>query len=374
MNIHNDLFSDYSSSVEEILVSGFLDHDLFELYETDPDDPQIAYDLIATWGRIKRCKTELVEKYLGDAARKLEEIIISDMERLLEMAVRVPDASAWLQYAEKVSTASENLMFRDPDVESHLYCDLLEQLDDAELVCWAASRREKDLPTIDLEPCFTHIQENIEKYINAAGWAHGIVQTTRTDLMESDPELALTLEKINWILKEFKEAESELRFAALDRLSEQELLDNLIQLCDEDSQENITASIRNKIMLLPETIRNRALWKPILPIAPDVLAAASSPKIGESELLTWEGDDGGWEAIARYELTKPDEILAIWIITDLPFTHAIIGKKRIPLEREEPYYVVRVNLRESLEETGADMPMLILETIDGDYSIGLMKR
>ncbi len=130
----------------------------FELvHASDTDDPQIAYDLIAAWARLWRADPGVLstaadvhipdERSIGASLwselfgagryRDYEERLLRRLPELADLAIRVPDPLAWVDELEEFSES----VFEGADIEKTGWAiDLIEDLDGAELVYWAARR------------------------------------------------------------------------------------------------------------------------------------------------------------------------------------------------------------------------------------------
>ena len=197
-----------------LLVDCWLDR-LLDLYEGrgSGDLTADAYDLLATWARLRRTRTDLFGK-LGRAAewQELDHAIDEKRQWYASQAVELADPDGWRMEVDEFNKAIEGL---GSDAELSLWAErLLCDLDDADLVAWAAS------PWVSgtnlkgmLRSCHQWLTEHVESFVLCSVYVQAIGMTLDSDLPALDLELAWTADKFVLVLDALEQAETDLAFS-----------------------------------------------------------------------------------------------------------------------------------------------------------------
>lgn len=178
---------------------------IFELY--DPNE----FVLLAAYGKLCRVDPIRVEEGY-DAMRRVYRRLKRFAEEALEDAESCLDG--WIEEAKELSSSSD----KDVDIHELAYKaeSLLIDLDDAELVIWAA--REAGIKDLfwsssvgeQIKKCSEWLAENPSTFFPAGEFVKEVCEHLRDDLDE-DPELAATATKFKLVLDAMNEADRLLR-------------------------------------------------------------------------------------------------------------------------------------------------------------------
>jgi hypothetical protein len=174
-------------------------------------DPDEAYDIVALFGRLRRCAPEVVaatgrlpewRRAAADVAGRLDD--------LLRGALLVPDPEGWLREAQALADDCDDDA-DEADLGEHAE-QLLTDLDDADLVAWAAERQGL-LPGAlrdGLARCATWLHDSPDRFFPAGVFVQGLGQTVRADLPAVDLALAGTADKLVLLLDALEDVEGRL--------------------------------------------------------------------------------------------------------------------------------------------------------------------
>jgi len=138
------------------MVAEWVDGFLERIFLSDTDDPEEAFDIVVSWGRLARANRKLVADVLGRrkavtlaldqpnwtvqlgerALRKYEERFHRRLPELVGLALEEADLSFWLTDLEGLASRQEE--FLDPEDAFEGAITLFMYLDDVELIGWAA--------------------------------------------------------------------------------------------------------------------------------------------------------------------------------------------------------------------------------------------
>lgn len=204
------------------LVAEWIDA-FFELvHAANTEEPQIAYDLIAAWARLWRASPALLstaggvaipddrridehrwsELFKADRYREDEEVLRKRLPHLADLALSVPDPLGWIQ--ELRCFANEVAETGRPDLASWAI-DLIEDLDNAELVHWAARRYLGDGKRIaelgiDLEAARVALFEHAGAFVVAQDFTVAFAEAI--DYAPPDESLLESAWKVTVLLEE----------------------------------------------------------------------------------------------------------------------------------------------------------------------------
>ena len=170
-----------------------------------------AYDILALLGRLERCRPYLLEATSRqDAYQRELSRLRARLVELTMLALGVPAPDGWLREAEALAAACD-----DGASDDHLADwagELLGDLDDADLVAWAA--RAARCPNLALEEglsrCTAWLAENPDRFFPAGVLVQGVGQVLRPDLLAEDADLAATADKFVILLDALEDAEAAL--------------------------------------------------------------------------------------------------------------------------------------------------------------------
>jgi hypothetical protein len=181
-------------------------------YSRHPDNPDIAWDLIALWAFSKRMDPKGCSEN-----EELNSILTNRGKELIEYALDLPDPSSWLKSCE--------VILDEPEQNRSYLVGWLRELDEAELIAWAA--RELEVPDGDLEEdlsaCEAWLTKNASAWLGAASYIRAVGESLRPDLPEHNPELALTALKWITLLDAWEEALETLAYRNVSPLLGEEL-------------------------------------------------------------------------------------------------------------------------------------------------------
>jgi hypothetical protein len=158
--------------------------------------PEVAYDLTALFGRLLRCRPALVAATGRGSAWDAAVSAQGHPAVWLPLALRVPDPEGWLAEAVTLAGACDDA---EPEDELAEWAEqLLTDLDDAELVAWAARREGVPDTTLEegLTRCDAWLRRNLDRFFPAGVFVQGLGQTIRPDLPGLDLGLAATADKL----------------------------------------------------------------------------------------------------------------------------------------------------------------------------------
>jgi hypothetical protein len=197
-----------------LLVDLWLDRFIEESEGGDRIGPERAYELLAHFGRLMRCRPDLLEAAgRCDVSSHERSRLRSRMGELARLALVVPEPAGWLRAATELANACDD--GEDESRTADLAADLLEDLDDADLVAWAArSTGIADTVLASLEEgltrCRLWLADNPDRFFTAGVLIQGIGQTLRHDLVAVDADLAATADKFILLLDAIEDAEAAL--------------------------------------------------------------------------------------------------------------------------------------------------------------------
>jgi hypothetical protein len=189
-----------------------------------PLPPTDCYDLLAIWAWLRRLRPEfLVHVGAEVEAAAAAQAVREGGEELARQALSVPNPTAWLQEARDLEAAYDEAA--DPVARSALAERLLTDLDDAELVAYAAERcglvdaaLEKELTR-----CRAWLADHADLFLAASVHVQAVAQALRPELAELDYGLALTALKYERLLDEAEAAEEALAVKRVSSLPSQEV-------------------------------------------------------------------------------------------------------------------------------------------------------
>lgn len=186
--------------------------DQLQEYVESPDDREAWYDMVALFGRLSRVRPILIKATgLYDQWLTISQTI---NERLAEMAnhcLNLINPAGWLEEAEELAKACDD--GAEADELAEWSETLLMDLDDAEVIVWAAEKagleEERWSGLSDqLRDCVRWLIENRDRFFPAAVFIQAVGQTIRPDLDEYDADLAGTTVKFILLLDALEEAQN----------------------------------------------------------------------------------------------------------------------------------------------------------------------
>jgi len=176
-----------------------------------------SYDLLASWAALMRVRPDLVDaRNARNELAAAKEIISATPGRLAELALAFPNPSAWLAAAKQFAESLKG--FVEAEQETCTACDLLTDLDEADLVAYAV--RAYGYPALELErqlgECNEWLAENATCFCAAGVLVQAVGQALSPDLAQIDPALGRTAEKYAHILDALEMVEADLRLEGSD--------------------------------------------------------------------------------------------------------------------------------------------------------------
>lgn len=190
-----DLWEDRATLAVERWLSRQVGSGGRELEEASSEriDPDVAYDILVSWASSRRLLPELAEMVRNVVVR-LDVVVANEGPALVHLALAVPSIEGWLAAARAWSEESQ-----DPHVDDVTAArrarELLTDLDDAELVAWAAEQLVPGSAT-DLEAglarCVELATELPELFAPAGAFVRALSESLDPALAGREPRLALT--------------------------------------------------------------------------------------------------------------------------------------------------------------------------------------
>lgn len=234
-----------------------------------------AYDLLALAAKLRRVRPELLAERGGGQDLARAEAAIGEKGRdLVRLALTIPNPEGWLEEARALAESYEDLI--DPVRRAELAENLLADLDDAELVAYAARRLGAGDAELDreLEACAQWVTEHADAFLAASVHVQAVGLALRPDLAEWDPALARTAEKYKLVLDALEAAEAELSFANQPRM-------------DPAAVRYLFSLARKKVLAFP------ASWLVERESAAAIAAAGARSEVPRpARLLKWASPDG----------------------------------------------------------------------------------
>ncbi len=264
-----------------LLVDLWLDR-LLELFQSDGPLTAIdAYDQIALWGKLQRVRPELInETERTPEWAKANEDTRKAISKLLGQALEVPNFSEWLAEADEFSRAMENT-----GIDSKLASwgeELLSDLDDAELVLWAAQDSNQPFDEAlktGLQQCTRWLVENDQSFIFCSAYIQAVGMTIRSDLVDDNFDLGLTTDKYVLLLD------------ALERV-ERRLATNSSSNLDAPKETGPTSWVD----VAPITLQPTDGVDPWFWLLPPVVGTASTGESVTIYYLDWQHPEGFYQA------------------------------------------------------------------------------
>lgn len=167
--------------------------------------------MLIDWARLRRVRPELLPVVAESLLAQAERIGDALGVQALREAVAGVEPGGWLERARQLSASYDQMP--DAPAQEHMAKTLIEGLDEAELLFYAAAYfsrgRLESYPNHPLEPCREWLRQNVADFLPAAEDAQTAGAAIRPDLPEWDPMLAMTAEKFIWLLDDAEDAEAE---------------------------------------------------------------------------------------------------------------------------------------------------------------------
>ncbi|MFO0881805.1 MAG: hypothetical protein U0840_31295 [Gemmataceae bacterium] len=157
--------------------------------------PDEAYTLIATQGRLLRCRPELLAQVDAAGCWNEQAAWTHRWPELLTLAGTLPEPASWLQEAGKLAEACDQ--GGDEEQLAAWAERLLSDLDDADLVAWSTRQHGSQQLVLEhgLTQCLTWVVYHSDRFFPATVFIQEMGQTIRPDLAGLSLELASTVEK-----------------------------------------------------------------------------------------------------------------------------------------------------------------------------------
>jgi hypothetical protein len=194
----------------DALVDSWLDEFLELVEEFQPGD---EYDVLALYGRLERVRFDLIRATGREAAWKAaRDKVQAQLAHFAAQALRIPNPEGWLAEAQALADACDDGL---ADELAEWAADLLYDLDDADLVAWAARTVGLASPDEPLQRCKEWLANNCDRFFPAGVLIQAIGQTLQPDLPALDLDLMATADKFVLLLDALEEAEADMRRLAV---------------------------------------------------------------------------------------------------------------------------------------------------------------
>lgn len=172
-------------------------------------DGERAHDLVALHGKLTRLDPALLGPLDDcDTHRHLASAIEAGGRELIEQAVAAIDLDGW---REELAALDQAVDSADADAAEVVRwaAELLDELDDAELICWAGQRSgaEPAGPRDALDGCVREVVRRGSVLLHAGVFVQALGWAIRPDLPAADPDLADTARKLVYLLDLLEEVE-----------------------------------------------------------------------------------------------------------------------------------------------------------------------
>ncbi|MCX7700219.1 MAG: hypothetical protein N2039_05030 [Gemmataceae bacterium] len=282
-----------------------------------------AFTLLATREKLRRVKPEFINDENGwQVLKAAEQRIAAGPHSLLESALALVNPQAWLEDLRRLHASFEDEDEIDPYEQSIFAAQLIDDLDDAQLLLVAAQRfgiQDNQLEE-QLDLCESDLVAHADLFYEATIHVQSIGLTLRTDLDETDYNLAATTLKFIDLLEAAEVVEAENNFDHITPL-DPDLARALYHALREEA--GYTQPRRTFLKLMNKYRRAFEL----LPVA----AATPHGPTEPPQRFVWRSPDGS--AFARMILpgtpTSTDEEIRIGFFKasdQTPFT-ALAGKR-----------------------------------------------
>ncbi len=221
---------------------------LTDLLTSQLDTTVQAYDILALWAKLRRVRPELVRQLGGVENLAESEALVSELGKdLATHALMLPDAEAWLDEATALQSAYEDVALAE--ARNDLAERMLADLDDAQLVLYAARRLGVDDPELDsdLARCSEWMTEHIELFLAASVTVQAVGMTFRPNLADFDYGLAVTALKYIDVLRAAEAAETALRLTNVQPFNPQIVID---WVAKSQQQRNMAEMLRSAFVAL----------------------------------------------------------------------------------------------------------------------------
>jgi hypothetical protein len=260
-----------------------------------------CYDLLALWAWLERLRPEfLVQQGAEAEAAAAAQAVREGGEELAREALTMPNPAAWLQEARDLEAAYDEAA--DPVVRSTLAERLLTDLDDAELVAYAAERcglTDAGLEQ-ELTRCRAWLADHADLFLAASVHVQAVGQALRPELAELDYGLALTALKYEQLLNAAEAAEAALATERLSPLPRQVVAEAVKRFRQEREAPRLLLTVGLLLDHYRRTLRHRAAFSgsPQEPPVETVIKWVSPPRDMVAYLpLPGEGEEAWTVAI-----------------------------------------------------------------------------
>ncbi len=171
---------------------------------------QQAAELLTRFGRLQRTRPSLLAKVSSFRRWNLDETVIDRCQSLMPQVLAQLDIARWETEAEQLAVACDEAQ-NEADLRAQAE-RLLSELDDLDLIAWAASRHGSSFVELEekLNCCFDWLSNNLDRLFPATIWIQWLGQTLRPDLAGYDLELARTAEKYVLLLDALEEVQQQI--------------------------------------------------------------------------------------------------------------------------------------------------------------------
>ena len=179
----------------------------------DDEPNQRAYEMLALWGALSRVQDKLLSRADKDKVqRDLDVQIRQHGKHLAPEAIEILNPAAWLKSAKALT----DLMVQEPIPAEQAVgsaCDLLQDLDEADLVLAAAEELDAGDPALakQLRECLNWAIACPDVFLPGAVFIQAMAATFKAAL-ENDPSpIAATCDKYVFLLDALEHAEADMR-------------------------------------------------------------------------------------------------------------------------------------------------------------------
>jgi hypothetical protein len=270
----------------------------------DAIEPGHARALLAAHMELDRVSSELWRSVADPADDEWLQGVVREHGAALAAAAGAGwDRAGWLAAAERLEACyfAENLP--EPTERAALARELLEELDEVELAAVAVERITGEPSGLADEATRSAawVAEHPDTFLAAGTFVRAMGESIRPDLLEHDPDLALTAEKFVRVLEVLQEAEAVVTLADVASVA--------------TSSVSLAASVRRWWATLARAARELLSWRPEWPDAEPVLAQGAAAGEQDGPRVDLRGPEGRWQAMIRLPPrgAVPETPVTLWV-------------------------------------------------------------
>jgi hypothetical protein len=269
------------------------------------------------------------------------------------------DQGGWQKAAETLESCYFAEELPAPEERAALARELLEELDEVELAALAIERITGDSPGLAAEATKSAawVAEHPDTFLAAGTFVRAMGESFRSDLVEHDPDLALTAEKFVRILETLQEAERVVTLADLQP--------------SPAVHESLAEALKRWWTQLGREVCEVLSWRPPWPLGEPVLACGAAAAEAEGPRIDLRGPEDRWKGLLRFPPpgSPPGSSVRLWV---RPWPEGLESGIvcGIPVRPEQTPDGARFVLRAEALQRGWEssaLPVLVLRFADGRF-------